>query len=735
MHFVHPQYLFFLFAVIVPFIVHLFKLRRYKREYFSNVRLLKQIQQEQKKSAQLREYLVLACRILTIACLVLAFAQPYVPKDEADARGRQSPHETMASVYLDNSFSMQAPTVSSMRKLDQAKAYVRSILEKLPPDASVQVITNDLSGQQQQFRQPSECLESLDAIESCPFTPSFEEIQARQQALFEAESVPESARTCYYVSDFQKSVWPMPQQRRSDSMETWVFVPVEGRDYANVSLDSVALESPVLQAGREIGLHVFLQNHSDKEQYQMPLRLFVDGRQIGAYPVDLGPGELLETRIPFRLEKAGIHTACVEVADYPVEFDNGLYFSLNLTEKLPVLHLYSTQASAAVAKVFQNDSSFLYRAVDRDRLDYSRIESARLVVVEGLRSMPSALESALAGFVRKGGSLFLIPEEPVLDADAKGEDTNRKASAASFHSASDGLLKNLIGSGFQPFGNVESPLRWINREHPIFSLALEDVDRNAAPAHANERLPYVKAAYGMPDSRGAYVSLMSFRQPQAGAGQNEAGRDFLRAYAVGSGWLYLLAAPLALEYSDFTSHYTFVVSLLNMALCQGGQHPIYYTLGSQQTLYLPSYLFQDKESLYHIYSMEGGFDFMPEIRRRGMETVLLTHGELRTAGNYGLAAEPAGSEKETEEYDCLWPLSFNYSRVESGQDSWDLEELKDWVGRYGGARTYLLRPDQVDMSESLARIERGKELWKVFLIFALVFALVETIALRRTSLH
>ena len=133
--------------------------------------------------------------------------------------------------------------------------------------------------------------------------------------------------------------------------------------------------------------------------------------------------------------------------------------------------------------------------------------------------------------------------------------------------------------------------------------------------------------------------------------------------------------------------------------------------------------------------MEGGFDFMPEIRRRGMETVLLTHGELRTAGNYGLAAEPAGSEKETEEYDCLWPLSFNYSRVESGQDSWDLEELKDWVGRYGGARTYLLRPDQADMSESLARIERGKELWKVFLIFALVFALVETIALRRTSLH
>lgn len=735
MRFVHPQYLFFLFAVIVPLIVHLFKLRRYKREYFSNVRLLQQIQQEQKKSAKLREYLVLACRILTIVCLVLAFAQPYVPKDEAEAYGRQSHHETMASVYLDNSFSMQAPA-SSMRKLDQAKAYVRSILENLPPDASVQLLTNDFSGLQQQFYQVGELMDKLFVVETSPFSPAFEEIRARQQALFDAESVPESARICYYVSDFQKSVWPLPMRRRPDSLATWVFVPVEGPDYANVSLDSVALEAPVLQAGREIGLHVFLQNHSDKEQYQMPLRLFVDGRQIGAYPVDLGPGELLETRIPFRLEKAGIHTACVEVADYPVEFDNRLYFSLNLADKLPVLHLYSTRASAAVSKVFQNDSSFLYQAVDIARLDYSRIASARLVVAEGLRSMPSALESALADFVRKGGSLLLIPEDPVFVADAKDEDANGKASAASFHSASDGLLKKLIGSGFRDFRQIDAPLRWINREHPVFSLALEQAGQaSSLEKSANERFPYVKTACILPGSGGAYVPLMSLRSPQAGVGRNEAGTDFLRAYAVGSGWLYLLASPLSPDYSDFTSHYTFVVSLLNMALCQGGQHPIYYTLGSQQTLYLPSYLFQDKESLYHIYSMEGGFDFMPEIRRRGMETVLLTHGELRTAGNYGLAAEPAGSEKETEEYDCLWPLSFNYSRVESGQDSWDLEELKDWVGRYGGARTYLLRPDQVDMSESLARIERGKELWKVFLIFALIFALVETIALRRTSLH
>lgn len=725
MRFVHPQYLFFLFAVLVPLIVHLIKLRRYRREYFSNVRLLKQIQQEQKKSARLREYLVLACRMLTIAGLVTAFAQPYVPRDGDSEAG--SSCRRMISIYLDNSFSMQAPS-ASMPKSERAKAYVRSILESLSPDAPVQLVTNDFLGQQQQFCQAGDLLEKLSGIEVSPFSVSFEEVRARQQALFEAESVPESARVCYYVSDFQKSFLPVPMQRRRDSLASWVFVPVEGSDYANVSLDSVAVEIPVLQAGREIGLHVFMTNRSDKEQFQMPLRLFVDDRQVGAYPVDFRPGERVETRIPFRLESAGIHAACLEIADYPVEFDNTLYFSLDLIGKLPVLHLFSEQPSSAVAKVFQHDSSFLYQAVDISRLDYSRIESARLVVAEGLRAMPSALESALAAFVRNGGSLFLVPEAPLGMQDASGE---------AYRPASDVLLQDLLGEGFQAFREIEAPLRWLNREHPVFALALEDEGKNASSSSSAsaESLPYVKAAYGIPAGTGAYASLLGFRLPQAGGRQSEAGRDFLRAYAVGDGWLYVLASPLDPACSDFTSHYTFVVSLLNMAFCQGMQHPLYNTLGTRQVLPLPSYLFREEKALYHVYSLDGTFDFMPEIRRRGPESALLLHGGLRQAGNYGLASVPAGSDRAPQEYACIWPLSFNYDRAESARDCWSVQELQDWIGLYGDDRICLLRPEKAGIGESMARMERGKELWKVFLIFALVFALAEAVALRKPALR
>lgn len=732
MRFVHPQYLFFLLAILVPLIVHLFKLRRYKREYFSNVRLLRQIQQEQRKRAKLREYFVLACRILTIVCIVLAFAQPYVPQDESEHRNE---YKAVFSIYLDNSFSMQAPA-EDFSRVNQAKAYACSLLESMHSDASVQLLTNDFSGWQQQFYQPAELIRKIAGIGLSPFSPGFEEIEARQHALFDAASIPSSSCFFYYISDFQKSTWNFPLQKRKDSLVSQVFIPIEGRYQSNVSLDSIALESPVLQPGREIGLRVFLSNHSDKEQIQMPLRLFVDGRQIGAYPIDFKPEERVETKIPFRLEAPGFHTAYVEVADYPVEFDNRLFFSLNLEERLIVLHLWAGTASSSIAKVFQEDSSFLYQSFDIAQLDYGCLEKARLVIVEGLESMPTALESALESFVRKGGNLLLIPAAPsgLALADEPGNAVGRTSAA---EGVSKSFLSDMLGDGLHPFHSIEDRLRWINRDHPLFSLALANAGQGEEnEIRMNEAFPYVKAAYGLPFSpKGAYVSLMSFDLPQAGNGDSRKRQDFLRAYPVGNGWLYLLAAPLSLDYSDFANHYTFVVSLLNMALLQGGEMPLYYTIANRNTFYLPSALFKEQDLLYHIYSLNGTVDFMPEIRRRGIEAVLLFQDEVRQAGNYGLAGEPAGSSKVPQEYDCLWPLSFNYSRAESSKDCWSAEELQSWIERYGDARTYLLRPDKADMGESLARIERGKELWKVFLIFALVFALAETIALRKTSLH
>ena len=104
MKFLYPSFLFALFAIAIPILIHLFNFRRYKKLYFPNVRFLKEVQQQTQAKSKLKHLLVLAARILSIMFLVFAFAQPYLPVSDKKIDNS----EKAISIYIDNSFSMEA---------------------------------------------------------------------------------------------------------------------------------------------------------------------------------------------------------------------------------------------------------------------------------------------------------------------------------------------------------------------------------------------------------------------------------------------------------------------------------------------------------------------------------------------------------------------------------------------------------------------------------------------------
>ena len=69
MHFIHPEYLYGLFLLIIPVLVHLFQLRRFKKEKFTNVKFLKKAVLKTRKSSQIKKWLILTIRCLLLACL------------------------------------------------------------------------------------------------------------------------------------------------------------------------------------------------------------------------------------------------------------------------------------------------------------------------------------------------------------------------------------------------------------------------------------------------------------------------------------------------------------------------------------------------------------------------------------------------------------------------------------------------------------------------------------------
>ncbi|NTV82966.1 MAG: hypothetical protein HGA23_01520, partial [Bacteroidales bacterium] len=123
MSFLHPYILWGLLAVSIPVIIHLFNFRKFRKVYFTNVRFLEELKLQTRKQSKLRHLLVMISRMLAIAALILAFAQPYLPHDKNIAKPDAVNH---VNIYIDNSFSMEALS-STGSLLEMAKVKAKEI--------------------------------------------------------------------------------------------------------------------------------------------------------------------------------------------------------------------------------------------------------------------------------------------------------------------------------------------------------------------------------------------------------------------------------------------------------------------------------------------------------------------------------------------------------------------------------------------------------------------------------
>jgi len=100
MSFLYPQFLYGLFALSIPIIIHLFNFRRRRKVFYSSTEFLRNIKEASTSKLKIKHWLILFSRLLFITALVLAFAQPYIPAQE------QRSSDQDIYIYLDNSASM-----------------------------------------------------------------------------------------------------------------------------------------------------------------------------------------------------------------------------------------------------------------------------------------------------------------------------------------------------------------------------------------------------------------------------------------------------------------------------------------------------------------------------------------------------------------------------------------------------------------------------------------------------
>lgn len=676
MSFLHPGFLWALLALAIPVLIHLFQLRRFRRIDFSNVRLLRAVTQQTRARKKVQHWLVLAARLLALAMVVFAFAQPYIPGPE----GTQGAGQRAISIYLDDSYSMDGENTGG-RLLDQARGMARDLVLSHAPTDRFQVLTGRFEGRQQMLLGREDALLEVTQVATGPYSRMLSQVIERQrEALSRSEA---KVRKAVLFTDLQRSMCDVERWTDDETTRT-VIVPIPPKATDNLSLDSAWFSTPVRRGGQSEALHVRVRNHGEQDLVNVPLRLVIDGQQRALASFSISANSLLDTVVVFSGSGPGTYRGTVSLDDHPVVFDDALHISYSVADGISAMLLSKGAApgDASLAAVLKGDSAIRTTTATLRSLDLGDLDTQDLVVVNGADESSTGLARALGGFSGNGGSVALFPSE--------GADPAKWAEVL--------RTWGLDGLGRRDTNAVRVDRIDLDQAfyREVFLTMPQNVD-----------LPVVRERYAVRAPAGSDVLL-----------RTQDGSPYLIRLRNGQGQVYVCTSPLSPSGGGLVRHALFVTTLLRMAELSRPLGPLYHVIGADARLDLPG-LVLAQDQTPKLMGPDGG-QWLPEVRRSSGSTTLVLHDEDLQPGHYEVVL---GS-------DTVATFALNTSRLGSDLRTMAPEELQAALERQGLSTFSVLGTAVADVSLSLTTLERGTPLWRWFIIAALCFLLAEVLLLR-----
>ncbi len=456
MQFKHPELLYALFLLIIPIIIHLFQLRRFKKVPFTNVKFLKSVKLQTRKSAQLKKWLTLLTRMLLLACTIIAFAQPFIPTTE----NFNKVQETV--IYLDNSFSMQAKGVNGSL-LNEA---VQDIINTFPEDQSLSLFTNSKTYKNTSIKAIKNELIQL-AFSNNQLTYDAAYLKAKQ--LFSNNST--TLKNIVFISDFQQNGIPLNFKKES-FLET-TLVQLKPAEIHNISIDSIYISS---KNTKTIEVSVVVSSTPEPTD-NISISLFNDDVLLSKSAVDISEN----SSATFSLANNKVINGKLVVEDAALQFDNTFFFNINQKPKVNILAINADTDDTFLKKIYTPDE-FNFESLGVTTLNYNLIPNQNLIILNELHEVPNALIPALKAFKNDGGSLLIIPSDRI-DINTYNQ-----------------LLKDLFNNRIEQAVPFEKKITSINYDHPLL--------KNAFYAKVtNFQYPKVNTSYTFSSSKNKVLSF------------------------------------------------------------------------------------------------------------------------------------------------------------------------------------------------------------------------------------
>ena len=461
MQFLHPEFFYALPALLIPVLIHLFQLRRFKIQAFTNVALLQKIRLQTRKSSQLKKWFILILRLLAIGCIVLAFSQPFLSNQLA----QKNSSETV--IYLDNSFSMQAigPKGPLLSRAVQEVITGFDELEK------ISVFTNDQSYKSIPLKDLKTELLSLGYSQN---QLDLNRLILQGKTLFSEDKT--RSKKLILVSDFQQHEDKI--LTNTDTTIQVLLVPLKPINTANNYIDNVRLESSL---NTNYTLNVSGKTTSDTND-SIPVTLYQNAKVIGKSILVKSKNFKTSFVLPNTLEFKGK----LSIDDTQILYDDDFYFNIPKTEKIAVLAIHENSSSTFLKNLYSNDE-FIFKNQNLKTLDYGQIKMQNLIILNGLKQISIALKNSLDVFMNTGGTVLLIP--------------NKTGDLSSYNK----VLSTQTTHQLKPIKTQEKRITNIAFNHPILKNVFEE-------KISNFQYPSVQVFYPLSTTTNR---ILSFEDQQA----------------------------------------------------------------------------------------------------------------------------------------------------------------------------------------------------------------------------
>ncbi len=675
MQFLYPAFLFGLLALAIPVIIHLFNFRRFKTVYFTNVRFLKNIQEETATKSRLKHILVLITRMLAITFLVIAFAQPFIPSDQSANKATKK----AVSIYIDNSFSMEAVN-NDEQLLNIAKRKAEEIVNGYTIDDQFQLLTNDMEAKHQRLVSKEEMLQMITQVQRTPEVRSLSEIVKRQRDILNRDKA-QSQKNIYTISDFQKNAAGF----ENDSTLNINLVHLKGKDQRNLAVDSVWFAGPVQILNQPIQLCYTISNYGEDEITNAPVTLKLNEQIKSIADITIPPSSKITDTMTFTLNEAGWYNGELGVKDYPVTFDDVLYFTFQPVSQIPVITINGKTENTFIQSLIGKNNLFALTNNNVAQIDFSSLDKFDLIILNEVKSISGGLADALNQQLEKGCNIIIFPP---ADMDVVTVNNFLQMNSA-------GTYGNYIKSK----RNVTA----INTKNPVFTDVFEKVPKNLS-------LPFATESFQINAfSQTIEEMVMEFGDH----------RPMVAGYPAKQGVIYLSAVPLMREITDLPVQASlFAPMMYKIAVSTQKKMSLYATIGETKWIDLPGINLAGDATLK---VKSNNNEFIPEIRKAGNLTAVNLSDYTNVSGIYTLLQPGAlaGNTNQT--------LALNYNRSESDLSFETASSLKE---RYNAANINVIDDINRDFAGVVTQMNEGTPLWKFCIIFVLIFLAAEILLIR-----